>query len=487
MKLFKSLHSVTGTVIAVFFFMWFATGLVLIYHPYPRLDERMENHNRETIEADSLRPLAYYADSLVRDTIQSVRLVQRVGQPLVQISTADSSYTFCADTTEKRNKVTFDYCVAQASKWVTGRPARVDTLHERVQWILYERYERAMPIYRLTYDDADGHELFVSGKSGEVQQVTTRSQRIWAWLGAIPHKFYYPCIRKDVDLWKTVITIGGILCLLCALSGVVHGWTLQLRVLRRGRGWKNPFRKPVYKWHHVLGLVFGLFILCWGISGSLAMQKVPKWLVPYERDYSMYAPDIWEGDSLPLQSFRLDYKKVLAHYPDVKQMEWHMIGGKPTYTLVVDSNEVFVDASDTVIRPLRVEADSVQVAMQRLYGTDTPVHVELMTAYDQYYMPSFDMTLPLPVYKATIGDADGSVYYIGTDTDYCRFFNHNKKVRKWLFGAMHYLNINGLVTRPLLWHTCIWVLCVGGMIVSFTGILLGVRYLRRKRKVRLKA
>ncbi len=480
MKLFKTLHSVAGTAIAVFFFMWFFTGLVLIYHPYPRLDEQQQNHLREDIKADSLLPISYYTDSLADDTVQFLRVSQRLGQPLVTVGTADSSYTMCSDTTAERHSVTFTDVEDVASLWIGSKPARVDTLHERAQWILYERYERAMPIYKFTYDDDEGHELFVSGKTGEVQQLTTRSQRIWAWLGAIPHKFYYPCIRKDVDLWKTVITTGGIICLLAGLSGFIYGWALQTRVARK-KGWLcNPFKNPVYKWHHILGLIFGVFIICWGISGSLSMQKVPKWLVPYENEYSMYAPDIWEGDSLPLHSYHLDYRRIIAEYPDVKQVEWHVIGGKPAYTVISDSNCIFVDATDTVPKPLTVTAESVSRAMHRLYGEDTQVNVQLMKDYDEYYMASYDTHQNLPVYKVTVDDADGSTYYIGVDNDYCRYFNNNKKVRKWLFGAMHYLNIKGIADKPLLWHTCMWILCLAGMAISLTGIALGVRYARRK-------
>ena len=83
MKILKSLHSVTGTVIAVFFFMWFVTGLVLIYHPYPRLGEKETNHHSENIQADSLRPISYYTDSLTQDTITSVTVRQMQGQALV--------------------------------------------------------------------------------------------------------------------------------------------------------------------------------------------------------------------------------------------------------------------------------------------------------------------------------------------------------------------------------------------------------------------
>ena len=481
MKILKPIHSVTGTVIAVFFLMWFFTGLVLIYHPYPRLTDKQANHYREDIQADSLHDISYYTEHLVADTIKSIKLNQRISQSLFKIETGDSTYNLCAaDTTKKKKKVKFANVEAIAAKWVKAKPAKVDTLHEREQWILYERYEKAMPIYKFTYNDAEHHELFISGKTAEPQQFTTRTQRVWAWLGAIPHKFYYPCIRKDLDVWKTFITTGGIICLLAALSGLIYGIKIQTRVWRKKRKMVNPYKKADYKWHHAIGLVFGIFIVGWGISGSLAMQKVPKWIVPYEKEYSMFADDIWESDSLPLSSYKLDYRQVIRELPNVKQIEWRVIGGKPVYDVISDSNEVFVDASATEPQKLHVTPEAIETAMHRIYGSNTQVSVNLMNEYDEYYMASYDTHPELPVYKVTIDNNDGSTYYIGINNDYCRYFNTNKKARKWLFGALHYLNINCITAHPVLWHICIWILCLAGMTVSFTGVLLGIKYIRRK-------
>lgn len=477
-KFTLSLHRITGTVIALFFLMWFVTGLVLIYHPYPRLSDEQTNRHKEAL-ADSLPDVLAMVDSLRDDTLQSLAVYQHMGRTIVKVATADSTYKLCADTAGKRHKVTFDDCLAVAERWLPGEiPTHVDTLNERAQWVLYERYERVLPIYKLTYDDAEKHELFVSGKTGEVQQLTTADERLWAWIGAIPHKFYYPFIRRNVDVWKAVITVGGILCLLAALTGFGYGVYLQARTCRRKGRLANPYKKFFYRWHFALGLVFGIFLVGWGISGSLAMQKVPKWLVPYEGELSMHTPDIWKGDSLCVQDFKLDYRSLRSAYPELKSVEWLHLGGKPVYSVVSDSSTYFVDASDTVVKPLHIDEEAVYAAMKRLYGDDADVTVELLTEYDEYYT-SVDGEYPLPVYLADMHDADGNRFYISRDTDYTRFFNRNKMARKWLFGGLHYLNFNFLTQNRTLWLTCLWLLCLGGIAVSFTGVVLGVKYIRR--------
>lgn len=51
--LFK-IHKYVGGFIAIFFLMWFITGVILVYYPYPRISEQMVNERMETIHCSSL-------------------------------------------------------------------------------------------------------------------------------------------------------------------------------------------------------------------------------------------------------------------------------------------------------------------------------------------------------------------------------------------------------------------------------------------------
>ena len=44
-----SIHRITGCIIAGFFLMWFVTGLILIYHPYPRLTDEQLYEKKEIL------------------------------------------------------------------------------------------------------------------------------------------------------------------------------------------------------------------------------------------------------------------------------------------------------------------------------------------------------------------------------------------------------------------------------------------------------
>ena len=48
-RILLSVHKISGCAIALFFLMWFVTGLVLIYHPYPRLSDSQINDKKELL------------------------------------------------------------------------------------------------------------------------------------------------------------------------------------------------------------------------------------------------------------------------------------------------------------------------------------------------------------------------------------------------------------------------------------------------------
>lgn len=88
--------------------------------------------------------------------------------------------------------------------------------------------------------------------------------------------------------------------------------------------------------------------------------------------------------------------------------------------------------------------------------------------------------LALPVYKVEITDKDGSFFYINPANGQCRFVNYHSKWQGFLYRGLHSLNFQWLVSHPVLWYIVMWTLMLGGMIVSFTGILMGLKYLKRK-------
>jgi len=464
-RFLRKIHKIISSAIALLFLMWFVTGIVLVYLPYHKVAEKLMFKKKETLPS-SLPELSSVLSKMDGE-VKSLSLKLFQGQTLFSFDEAPN--------------ITFDVVEKVAKHWIDAPIKRVDTLRQREQWVLFTKYDKELPIYKFYFDDDQKHELFISGRTAEVLQMTTSRQRLWAWLGAIPHKFYLPCIRRDVDVWQNTVAIVSGICLIAALTGWLLGIMIWIKRYRKKHVWQNPYKKRWYRWHFSYGLVFGVFLIGWALSGIFAMQRVPQWMVPMEGDYSFKSSRLWGRGLLPMEDYRLDYRKLKEAYPDLKEVEWCRYADIPTYRVIAGQEEFLVDASTNEIKSLQIPEETIVKGLKKIHGEEVEMKVSLLTEFDNYYL-SRRVDLELPVYKIEVVDANGSLYYVNPSTGYIRYLNNNKIVRKWLFNAIHYLDIDWLVARPWLWHTCIWLLCGGCLVVCVSGLVLAWRVLTPKKK-----
>lgn len=480
---FFSVHRIFGTIICVFFLMWFVSGLVLIYHPFPNVTSEQIQERMESLPSslpDLQAVLARLPEPAEHVHNASVRRFQ--GQTLFTFETEDSLYVLCADTLQSVKPVTSETIQSIVNRWVDAPIARVDTLRKRDQWIMYSRYLRQMPIYKYYFDDEEKHQLYIAAKTGEVLQFTNRTQRFWAWVGAIPHKFYLPVIRKNTDVWINMLTVGGVIALIAALSGLYVGIYILYKRYRARRKLESPYKKHWYKWHHISGLIFGIFLITFAFSGAMALQRIPEWVIKTHGDYRISDEEL-RGERLPMSDYVLDYRRLPAAYEGLKTIEWTYFGDVPIYNIVTADRSLSIDASGIDAKELNLTADKIEQAVCRVHGEEDKLTISRIDAYEEYYL-SRKGRLPLPAFKVQVDNADRSLYYIDPATGDFRYLNRARKAKKWVFSGLHYLNIRWLVERPVLWTIAIWILCLGGAYVSLSGIRLGIKYLRRKLKRR---
>ena len=85
-RIIQRLHRFTGTVIAIFFIMWFVTGIVLLYHGYPRVTATDRYSHMQSIDSIGL-PYLYDIPGL-SDTVAAatVSLCRTSGENVWTIS-----------------------------------------------------------------------------------------------------------------------------------------------------------------------------------------------------------------------------------------------------------------------------------------------------------------------------------------------------------------------------------------------------------------
>src|SRR4030095_2374039 len=136
------------------------------------------------------------------------------------------------------------------------------------QWTVGDKSGNTRALYRFMLEDADETQLYVSSITGEVVVWTTRDQRFWNWLGAIPHWLYFTELRRNGPLWVQIIIWTSLLGTFLTLIGLYLGITR----FRTGKGGRvSPYYGWFY-WHHLTGLVFGIVTLTWVVSGLFSMQ-----------------------------------------------------------------------------------------------------------------------------------------------------------------------------------------------------------------------
>lgn len=475
-----SFHRVIGTIICLFLLMWFISGLVLLYHPFHDVS-KSEIYEHMDVLPDSLPCIGTIISEfpISEKDIKNINVSYFQDQVLFQIKTKDSTYAISEDNKYLRKPITETTILSIAKNWNTSPISKIDTLYDREIWIMYSRYENEMPIYKLYFNDDQNHELYISSRTGEVLQFTNKEQRFWAWVGSIPHKFYIPALRKNTELWIQSLTIGGVIALLAGISGIVLGIYVTIKRYRKKQKITSPYTKKWYKWHHVLGLIFGLFVITFAFSGAMALQKIPQWIIKTHGDYRVPESKL-RGKQLSLNNYVLTYNALKTNFPEIKQIEWSYFQNIPIYNIVSGNKSISIDASTSQIKELNLSESDIEIAITKLYK-NTSYKISKIDEYEEYYL-SRNKTLPLPVFKVEIDNLDESSFYINPKDASFKYVNKTNRAKKWVFSGLHYLNIKYLIEHPTLWTLLIWTICIGGGFVSLSGVYLGFKYIRRKIK-----
>lgn len=479
-----NIHRVLGTLLGILFLMWFVSGIVMMYHSYPSASTRESLLRAERADTAGLSFEALQERLAGSGELLGLSLCRRAGTNWLEVETDRDGFLMDAADGRVVRRLSAGQLEQVAARWsrTEATPVLRDTLHEIDVWLVGVQPFREFPVYHYDLPGGAGEELYLSSRTGGVLQYTTRSSRFWAWVGAIPHWLYIKQLRMhgrqpwtSVVLWVSGI---GILMTLAGIYAGIRSWRMARRRDRR----LTPYVKPAFRLHHLFGLFFGLFVLTWIFSGFMSLADVPQWLAPVHERHNPH--EELHGSRLQPAAYRLDYRDVLRSAP-VKRLTWTALGSLPLYKVETDDETYLVDASSpssSASSVTRFLPDSLFCRrLMREVRPESDVRITLLTEYDGYYA-SRKRTLPLPVWRMEVDDADAGCYYLNPRDASCRYFNRNTRCRALLYKGLHCFSFPFFDRHPLLRDTLMWLLLLGGTAVSASGVWLAVKYVGRKMK-----
>jgi hypothetical protein len=481
------LHRCFGVAFCLLFAMWFASGIVMHFVPFPAQSESVRIAALPPIDLTRIgsTPAQAVAASGIAAPVR-LRLIERADGPVYivsgpAVSGPDTTKALRATDLTAAAVRSADAAIAltapgQQSTHLddTNKPIAVAISAD--QWTVSAQYDPHRPLYRVARNDSAGTERYMSATTGEIVLTTTRAQRWWNYLGSVAHWIYATPLRQHLSLWTAVLWWLALLAAIGAGLGAVIGIS---RIELRGLRLSSPYQ-GLRAWHHCLGLICMPFVLTWIVSGWLSLDDGQLFangrLTPAQVQAMNGRPD-WQN--LPPDELR----RVSAN---AREVEWFSFNTR-IYRRELFGPENQILVSQILISQILVASDDADAAtLQRAYLRPDEIDLALHKLGEPC-APSFAIdggdayaavsTMPhAPVFRAVCGadwfHVDGSNGVVIEQLD------RSRRAYRWLYAGLHTMNFPVLTAHPLLRTILIFFLCGCGFVFSVTGIVLAQRRLR---------
>jgi hypothetical protein len=226
------------------------------------------------------------------------------------------------------------------------------------------------------------------------------------------------------------------------------------------------------KWHHITGILFGLLVLTWAVSGVLEVLGPDNLATAEQVARARSAPPAWSALKISELQAARQLKNAGLLLGDPIAVELTSLKGNFGYQFqFANGSSAWVDAASGVVRGA-LDSIAAARAAQAALGMDAPVReATLISQYDAYYYARPGRELELPVWRVSLGDPDASalVGYVFTTS----------RVYRWLRDGLHTFDFPAINNKRPLWDLVLLPLMIGGSIAAFTGVWLAIRRLQR--------
>lgn len=474
-KYLIQIHNISGSLLSLMFVVWFISGIVLIFDGFPHASrEERFLHLTEFKEQDfeNLQtPPKSFKGKVVLELCEG-RSVYRVKSG----RKAQKTY----DAINLKQIASFDENHAKKlSSSFNGYPVKeIEKMNELDDWMPWSYYRPLLPLYKCKMNDPAHTVLYISEKTGEIVQETNRRARWSARFGAIPHWIYFKKLRLAKDTWQLVIIILSSFGILMCATGIYAGFVR----LRKRKG-ISPYKKFWYKWHHLTGFFFGLFVFTFILSGLVSVTSIPDWMVgvnskeKIDVEWNQKLDLSGHKNTLPKQIFTALNKKQ-----GVRKIEWKTVFNKPQFRVFYDDYqkpEVYTLKDGKVIPQKKFSLDDIKRQSEKIFK-NTAFSVIEQQNYDNYYSGSAMYYLPTSAYKIELSDAANTWLYIDpVSGERVKKLTKNSRLRRWLYRFFHTFDLAILKQNDTLRKTILILLSLVGLAVSITGMMLSFKWFRR--------
>ena len=462
MRTMLIVHRYLGVVVGLVMALWCLSGFVMIYRGYPAVTSVQRLKGLEPLQLNPASPESTIGEA----PLLGFRIDMLAGRPLLRLYDDDGRRMIDLSAAAPVERAGPKTAAAQAAAYAAGQgvrsPAKPPLLIYQDQWTVEGASSRG-PVYRVAFEDPARTVVYVASRTGEVVQATDRQSRLWAWLGAVPHWLYPHVLRRHAQLWTQVVIWTSVAGMFLTATGLYVGIA---RFRRTRDGHWSPYQGWRF-WHHMAGLIFGLFTLTWVASGLLTMS--PWGLLESSAGEQMQAP--LAGHIAPADAAAFLRAAPGAVRPGAVAFEAAPLAGR------LHVIERFADG-----RVLRLDGQGRPEPLGRpelaaaLAGAgERAVSLELMSRPDAYYYPGADNPAPLPVWKAALAGPGARVAYLDPASGRVRLgLDATARASRWIRYGLHDFDFPGLATRPL-WDLVVLLLLAGVSVGVITGVWLALK------------
>lgn len=466
------LHRWLGVAFCLLFAIWFATGIVMHFVPFPSLTEAERFAGLAPVDSALVKigPSEAARASGIGDAAR-VRLIQRSDGPVYVVSGPSQLRAVRASDATDAAVKSPNIALAAATDHAGGpgldiSRASVVELADYDQWSVPNGFDHHRPLFRVALNDAAGTEFYVSSVTGEITLDTTRRERWWNLAGSVLHWIYPTVLRSNWSIWDRVVWALSLLALISATLGAVLG-VARLRV-RQGAA-VSPYR-GWHALHHIIGLMATVFVLTWIFSGWLSMDHGRLFsrgqLTKAEADMAAASPD-WR--MFPV--IRMEPISPLA-----REVEWFAFNGRfyrrdrisHDRQMLLRARGAGADDRAEALSTREIEGLTARLAA----GCDVP---SVLAADDEYLVLS--ATPGAPVYRSRCADVWFDID--GANGNVLQRLDASRRAYRWLYSALHTLDFPILAAHPKIRSSLIVGLCALGLLFSITGVVIGWRRLLR--------